>query len=134
MTRNNVSRRSVLTASVGVVAATSFGGLSVAAPIQELTRVVTLEKLAAEGKFASVSLGLPQDHDYPGYHILLDGKEFDGFVSEVYAPGGPAGWAVAFADHGGNLLTRQNHKTGGKHERDLLIYGNWRLIRAADDE
>lgn len=88
-----------------------------------LTSPVTLEKLAAAGKFASMPLMLPQDVCTVDWRILLDGELLSCYVVEVYAPGNETGWAVVYKD-----------TEAGRIGEMELIYGNWELIRGPHDD
>ena len=86
-----------------------------------LTSPVTLEKMGAEGKFASVPLSIPRDVQTVDWTILFEGKPTTYFPIEVYAPGDESGWAVVYkpADDGSHT---------GQSE---LIHGRWELIRGS---
>ena len=63
------------------------------------TPVQALRKLADEGKFVSVSLGMPRTVISHDWEIKLDGKKVTQWASEAYAPGMPhVGWVVLFID------------------------------------
>lgn len=96
--------------------ATGWGSSDNECVIPGLTPVVTLESLAAEGKFASVEKQLPIDIHASDFKFTLDGEAFDGFVAEIYAPGDDTGWAVVY----------EKHQSGQSHKQKL-VRGDWRF-------
>ena len=90
-------------------------------PIPSLTPVETLEKLAAEGRYASVLHDLPFNVSSPEWEwrFTLNGEPFGGSVAEIYAPGDDSGWATVY-------LNSVDKRTG----KDLeVIHGNWSFER-----
>ncbi len=88
-----------------------------------LTPPVTLAKLAAEGKFASVPLGLPLDVQAVDWEILFEGEPTDYMPIEIYAPGDESGWAVV-------TVPAEDGSYCGQTE---LIRGRWELSRKGHD-
>lgn len=88
--------------------------------IGNLTHIVTLAKLAAEGKFVSIGHSLPVDLHQTEWLFTCDGKEYPVVdLVEVYAPGDNTGWAVIYVKkHIGIPL--------GKTE---VVRGNWTIER-----
>ncbi len=77
--------------------------------------LVTLERLAAEGKFVSATHELPPDVCTARRDIWLNGRPYHEPVAEIYAPGDESGWAVVFDDL----------DTGNTS----LVKGNWSFRR-----
>jgi len=68
-------------------------------PKPDTTDVITLTKLAAEGKFFSVHHLLPEDVIGLDVKFLLDGEPVDSaFVTEAYCPGDETGWIVSYVE------------------------------------
>ncbi len=84
-----------------------------------LTPPVTLAKLAAAGKFASVPLGLPLDVQTVDWEILFEGEPTKYIPIEIYAPGDESGWAVVY-------VPTEDGSHCGQAE---LISGRWELSR-----
>lgn len=61
-----------------------------------LTPIVTLARLAAEGKFASVDLMLPESLMLMNPNVTLNGEPFTRFITEIYAPGDETGYVLAY--------------------------------------
>lgn len=90
----------------------------------ETTPVVTLELLAAEGKFVSTHSGLPQDCQSADWLFTLDGVEYPGLsLTEVYAPGDSSGYAVSYIK-----------KDGEWTAETAVIRGNWAIERKPKQE
>lgn len=93
--------------------------------------IITLEKLAAEGKFCSSPLNIPANVHKVDYVFYLDGvKQNNIFLTEVYAPGDDTGWAVVYRGRGdkGHLLGED-----GEPIMDV-VRGNWRFEIVDDPE
>ncbi len=88
-----------------------------------LTSPVTLSKLAAEGKFASVPLGLPTDIKSVNWSILFEGSICALSILEIYAPGDETGWAVVYKPPVEGMQC-------GEIE---VIHGRWTLERGRHD-
>ncbi len=113
----DVSRRQVLKGTAKGAAVTVVLPMALG-PIPGLTDISTLEQLAAEGKFASSDLQLPQDLHSADFTFYLDDvKQEDGYIKEVYAPGDSSGWAVIYA--------KSKPHTGETE----LIRGNWAFTK-----
>ena len=117
-----LTRRDVLKGTV--IGAAAVVALPVtAAPVPNLTPVVTLERLAAESKFASVELSLPIDVCTTEFRFTLNGKPYTEFmIKEIYAPGDDTGWAVIYTPIRDDMV----HRT-------RVVYGNWGLHRIGCD-
>ena len=86
------------------------------------TPVKALRKLADEGKFVSVLLGLPHTVVSHDWEIKLDGEKITEWVSEAYAPepGAPeSGWVVVY------LAREEGEWFTGETE---VKYGNVEII------
>ncbi len=106
-TRRNVLKGALAGAVVTVVPSHAIPGL---------TPIVTLERLAAEGKYLSVAHHLPHDHTQQDFTFFYNGKEIDKlrYFIEMYAPGDDTGWAVLYG------------KDHSDRQYDLeVIRGNW---------
>lgn len=93
-----------------------------AGPVPGLVDIVTLGRLAAEGKFASVDIGLPEDVMSADFTFFLDGHQLPAdklMVREIYAPGDDAGWVVAYKRD-------QGERWRGETE---LIRGRWTFTK-----
>lgn len=137
------SRRDFLTGSgriAAIVAATA--AIVPQFPIPGLTQVledpkwpgdvITLERLAAEGKFASSPLSIPANVHNADYAFWFNGvKQSNIFLTEIYAPGDESGWAIVYRPgENGDRLIRD--KTG---EPILdVVQGNWRFEIVDDPE
>ena len=82
--------------------------------------IETLESLAAEGKFLSVSHSLPRDWNTAEWKFTCNGVEQPSLnLVEVFAPGTDYGWAVAYVV-----------EANGDHlGRTTLIRGHWTIER-----
>ncbi len=119
-TRRNFMKGTVATAAtVVVLPMPSYA-------IAGLTPITTLSQLAAEGKYASTDHELPQDVATADFKFFLNGKLFEpigdeiGFIKEIYAPGGPSGWAVVYVNRYKDEVVYHGVET-------KLVRGDWRM-------
>ncbi len=94
-----------------------------AIPIPDLTPIVTLGQLAAEGKYANADLILPADihSDEKDWQFSLNGESLEKgvFIKEIYAPGDDTGWAVLYSKKTGDNYTAATE----------LVRGRWTMWR-----
>lgn len=86
-------------------------------PVPGLTEITTLSKLAAESKFASSDLDMPDNHLLYDYEFFLDGEKQDVMLIEIYAPGDSTGWALVWEE-----------VAPGKRDTKL-VRGKWTMTR-----
>ena len=115
-TRRELLKGTIATAAVATMPLPSFA-------IPGLASITTLEQLAAEGKFASSPLYLPEDVHSDDWKFWLNGKLFKGFIKEIYAPGDSTGWAVVWPREDKN-----------RYLETELIRGNWTMKRVPATE
>lgn len=92
-------------------------------PIVGTTPVETLEKLAAEGKYANVDLAIPHDVLGTDLNVEMAGVDTRDYpVLEVYAPGDDSGWAVVYD-------SPERKRNNRSYLLTKIIHGNWSISR-----
>lgn len=109
----NTRRQVITAAAAALIPATA---VRAAAYGTSLTDITTLQKLAAELKFASADMYLPTD--WTRLHVEFDGAPLDN-VKEVYAP----------EDESGRAVVMVRDSDGVWRGASKLIRGRMKIIR-----
>jgi len=122
------TRRQVLTGAAATAAVVTLPMPSLAIP--GLTDVVTLTRLADEGKYACSHLpSLPTNRLALDWKFFLDDELYEpagsnqigqSFIKEIYAPGDDSGWAVVYVNKRVDGEVRYTTET-------MIVHGNWRI-------
>lgn len=101
---------------------------AVTQPVTPATDIVTLERLAAEGKFMSAKHQLPANWMTGNFAFTLNGVTLTNpelFFVEIYAPGNETGWAVVYKKR-----TKGEHWDGATE----VLHGNYEFWEVEEDE